>query len=180
MSYAQGFSQLSFEAIRLLQHCKGLFLCSFIYGAQTFSDLEIWEKAISCPQRKRLRLLPLGRGEMCPCCVSRSLHWCMIISPAKVPLGLASTGVHLWRYLLENKHGSGARAATRGSPATVGADPHQHPKVLGVHHPSRGLRVFARWCQACSPAGLQAKCVPAGPAGPLPEPSPATTSDKKP
>lgn len=62
MSYAQGFSQLSFEAIRLLQHCKGLFLCSFIYGAQTFSDLEIWEKAISCPQRKRLRLLPLGLG----------------------------------------------------------------------------------------------------------------------
>lgn len=41
MSYAQGFSRLSFEAIRILQCSAGLFLCSFIYGAQTFSDLEI-------------------------------------------------------------------------------------------------------------------------------------------
>lgn len=40
MSYAQGFSRLSFEAIRLLRRSKGLLLCSFIYGAQTFSDLE--------------------------------------------------------------------------------------------------------------------------------------------
>lgn len=63
MSYAQGFSRLAFEAIRLLHPFKGFFLCSFIYGAQTFSDLQIQEKVISCPQKKRLRLLPLGLGE---------------------------------------------------------------------------------------------------------------------
>lgn len=135
MSYAQGFSRLSFEAIRLLQRSKGLFLCSFTYGAQTFSDLEIWEKGISCPQRKRLRLLPLGLGgDVSLLCKQVTPLMCDNLRNQGTAR-FASTCVHLLRYLLENKQVSGARAAARGSPATTGADRHQHPKVLGVHHP---------------------------------------------
>lgn len=151
MSYAQGFSRLSFEAIRLLQGSKGLFLCSFIYGAQTFSDLEICEKAISCPQRKRLRLLPAGPGGAVSLPSKQVTPLMHDYLPSQVPARFASACVRLLRYFLENKQVGGAGAATRGSATVVGADWHRHPKVLGVPHPSPRARGGH---QACSPVGL--------------------------